>query len=78
MLTAQGVRCAPVNSVSEVASHAQTAARELIVERPASNGKMWPLIACPIRIAPCPAVVRRAISGVGEDLQEVLGDWDLA
>ncbi|OGA55346.1 MAG: hypothetical protein A3F74_12530 [Betaproteobacteria bacterium RIFCSPLOWO2_12_FULL_62_58] len=76
-LTARGIRCAPVNSVSEVASHAHTRARDLIVRKPSSNGKVWPLLASPIRLSPFPAVVRRALGAVGEDLQEVLRDWEL-
>ncbi|MCW5602992.1 MAG: CoA transferase [Burkholderiales bacterium] len=77
MLAAKGLRCVPVHSVSEVAAHAQTAARELIVHRPSANGKTWPLLACPIRLNPFPAAVRRALGGVGEDLDEVVRDWGL-
>jgi crotonobetainyl-CoA:carnitine CoA-transferase CaiB-like acyl-CoA transferase len=77
-LRSQGLRCAPINSVSEVATHPQTLARELIVERPAKNGNLWPLLASPIRLSPSPLCVRRAIGGVGEDLHEVLRDWSIA
>ncbi|HEX2828431.1 MAG TPA: CoA transferase [Burkholderiales bacterium] len=74
-LRARGVRCAPVSSVSEAAGHAQTRARELIVERPAGNGRVWPLLACPIRLAPVGPTVRRALGAVGEDGEEVMRDW---
>lgn len=74
-LSAAGLRCVPVNNVSEVATHAQTAARELIVHRPSAGGKSWPLLASPIRLSAFPVVVRRALGAVGEDLEEVLRDW---
>ena len=77
MLSARGVRTVSVNTVSEVATHAQTAARELIVQRPATNGRLWPLLASPVRLDPYGIEVRRAIGAVGEDLQEVRRDWDL-
>lgn len=76
-LAARGYRCVAVNSVSEVATHARTRARDLIVQRPSRNGKTWPLLACPIRLQPLAAQVRRAIGGVGADLDEVLHDWDV-
>jgi crotonobetainyl-CoA:carnitine CoA-transferase CaiB-like acyl-CoA transferase len=76
-LAVRGVRAAPVNTVSEVAMHAQTAARALIVERAANDGRVWPLLASPIRLEPAGVEVRRAIGGVGEDLDEVRRDWGL-
>lgn len=77
-LAAQGLRCAPVNSVSEVAAHPQTRARELIVQGIARDGRSWPLLACPITLHPQRAAVRRAIGAVGADLHEVLQDWGMA
>ena len=68
------MRCVPVNSVSEVAIHPQTVARELIVQGRSRDGRTWPLLACPIKLQPLPAVVRRAIGAVGADLPEVLHD----
>jgi crotonobetainyl-CoA:carnitine CoA-transferase CaiB-like acyl-CoA transferase len=76
-LAVRGVRAAPVNTVSEVAMHAQTGARALIVERAANDGRVWPLLASPIRLEPAGVEVRRAIGGVGEDLNEVRRDWRL-
>jgi crotonobetainyl-CoA:carnitine CoA-transferase CaiB-like acyl-CoA transferase len=76
-LSAGGLRCAPVNTVSEVATHPQTAARELIIRRPSANGKIWPLLACPIRLSAFPVAVNRALGAVGEDLEEVLRDWSV-
>ncbi len=78
MLTARGMRAAPVNTVSEVATHAQTAARALIVERPDSKGRLWPLLSSPIRIEPAAVEVRRAFGAVGEDLAEVQRDWEIS
>jgi crotonobetainyl-CoA:carnitine CoA-transferase CaiB-like acyl-CoA transferase len=77
MLAGRGVRAAPVNTVSEAAVHAQTAARGLIVERAAKDGRTWPLLACPIRLTPSSVEVRRAIGAVGADLEEVQRDWAL-
>ncbi len=74
---ARGRRCVPVNSVSQVATHPQTEARELIVQRLARDGKSWPLLACPIRLQPWPAKVSRAIGAAGADLDEVLRDWGM-
>jgi crotonobetainyl-CoA:carnitine CoA-transferase CaiB-like acyl-CoA transferase len=77
-LRSRGVKAVPVNSVSEVAEHPQTVARELIVERPSRNGTMWPLLASPIRMTPHSPAVRRAFGGVGEDFAEVTADWGIA
>ena len=74
---ARGLRCVAVNSVSEVAMHVRTGARELIVPRPSRDGKTWPLLACPIRLHPRAPQVRRAIGEVGADLAEVLRDWNI-
>jgi crotonobetainyl-CoA:carnitine CoA-transferase CaiB-like acyl-CoA transferase len=78
MLAERGVRAAPVNTVSEAATHAQTVARGLIVERPDRNGLLWPLLASPIRIGPVGVEVRRAFGAVGEDLAEVQRDWGIS
>ena len=74
-LQARGIQAAPVNTVSEVAQHPQTVARELIVERPSRNGAMWPLLASPIRMKPHSPAVRRACGGGGEDFAEGTSDW---
>lgn len=75
--SARGMRCVPVNSVSEVATHPQTVARELIVQGLSRDGRAWPLLACPIRLQPLQPAVRRAIAAVGADLAEVLRDWGI-
>jgi crotonobetainyl-CoA:carnitine CoA-transferase CaiB-like acyl-CoA transferase len=76
-LNERGIASAPVNTVSEVATHPQAAARALIVEGPSNTGTLWPLLASPIRLSPFPANVRRAFGPVGEDLAEVAKDWAL-
>jgi crotonobetainyl-CoA:carnitine CoA-transferase CaiB-like acyl-CoA transferase len=78
LLAGEGIRAAAVNTVSEVAEHPQTVARGLIVERPAKDGGMWPLLASPIRLEPCAVEVRRAFGRIGEDLDEVKRDWGIA
>jgi crotonobetainyl-CoA:carnitine CoA-transferase CaiB-like acyl-CoA transferase len=76
-LSELGIASTPVNTVSEVATHSQTAARGLIVQRPSNTGTLWPLLASPIRLSPFPGNVRRAFGGVGEDLDSVAKDWAL-
>jgi len=70
-------RTVPVLSVSEVARHEESARRGVLVEGRSRAGAAWPLLACAIRMAPHPTVVRRAIGAVGADLDEVLRDWNI-
>ncbi len=70
-----GMQCAPVLRVTEVVAHAQTQARQLIVSGKTAAGAEWPLLACPIRLAATPAVVKRAIGALGADGDEVFAEW---
>ena len=70
-----GMRCAPVLRVTEVVAHAQTQARALIVSGRSADGAEWPLLACPIRLAATPAVVKRAIGALGADGDDVFAEW---
>ena len=70
-----GMRCAPVLRVAEVAAHAQTKTRELIVTGKTAGGSAWPLLACPIRLAATPTAITRAIGALGADSDEVFAEW---
>lgn len=67
-----GLAAAPVCTVSEAATSPQTAARELIVERVTMDGRRWPLLNCPMRLAVTRAAVRSAIGELGEANHELL------
>jgi crotonobetainyl-CoA:carnitine CoA-transferase CaiB-like acyl-CoA transferase len=77
-LAARGIRCAPVQSVGEVATDGLTAARGLIVTTHTRNGQPWPALACPIRMAPGMPAIRWALGAVDSDRDEVVRDWTLA
>jgi len=50
----EGVRCVPVQSVAEVAAHAQTAARNLIVYKTTAEGVRWELLGSPLKLSVTP------------------------
>lgn len=77
-LGALGIRCAPVQSVGEVAIHDLTAARGLIVATHTRNGQPWPALACPIRMTPGMPAIRWALGAVDSDHDAVVRDWALA
>lgn len=52
---------APVATVAEVLAHPQTAARELVVERPTADGSRWTVLGSPMRLRSTPAVVTSAM-----------------
>jgi crotonobetainyl-CoA:carnitine CoA-transferase CaiB-like acyl-CoA transferase len=66
-----GLSTAPVCTVSEVARSAQVAAREIIVEKSSADGRKWPLLASPLRLARTGAVVQRPIGELGEANDEL-------
>ena len=57
---------APVQSIDEVATSAQTRARGLLPAASDSAGREWPVFASPIRLSATPARVGRAIGPLGE------------
>ncbi len=61
-----GIPAAAVCTVSQVAESSQTAARELILRRAASDGRTWPLLNSPMRLERTPAQVKRPIGELGE------------
>lgn len=66
-----GLAAAPVCTVSEVATSAQVAARELILEKSTADGRKWPLLNSPLRLARTRTLVQRAIGELGEANDEL-------
>lgn len=58
-------RRTPVATVDEVLSHDQTAARELIIERPTADGDQWTVLGSPMRLRATPAAVATAMPRLG-------------
>lgn len=50
-LSADGWRCAPVQSVGEAVDDPQTVARELLLKQHDEQGLVWPLLASPLRMS---------------------------
>lgn len=72
MALAQGVAAAPVCSVAEAATSAQTHARNLIVEKRGEDGRVWPLLSSPLRLSRTPPQVRQPIGELGEANPEII------
>ena len=60
-LEEEGIKSVSVLSVSEAATHPQTAARELIVQRKSANGVEWPLLGSPLKLSQTPPLVEKPI-----------------
>jgi crotonobetainyl-CoA:carnitine CoA-transferase CaiB-like acyl-CoA transferase len=60
-----GLSAAPVRTVSEVAASDQVAARELIITKSTADGRKWPLLNSPLRLARTPPAVREPIGELG-------------
>lgn len=58
-------RRTPVATVDDVLSHDQTAARELIIERPTADGDQWTVLGSPMRLRATPAAVATAMPRLG-------------
>ena len=63
---AAGLSAAPVCSVSEAATSAQSTARNLIVEKPGADGRIWPLLNSALRLSRTPPQVHQPIGDLGE------------
>ncbi len=70
-LAQSGYAAAPVLTVSEAATSAQSQARSLMVYGADASGQRWPLLSCPIRLSRTPAVVQRPIGRLGEANEEI-------
>ena len=69
-----GITVTPILNVSEVATSAQTVARNLIRYVHGSDGKNWPLLSTPLRLKSMPTILARPIGALGEGNIEILGD----
>jgi crotonobetainyl-CoA:carnitine CoA-transferase CaiB-like acyl-CoA transferase len=67
------LRTAPVLTVQEMLAAPCTASRRLWFNAPGSDGRIWPLLASPMRLSATPPQVRRPISRLGADNASVLG-----
>ena len=58
-------KAAPVLRVDEVFAHPQVAARELVLDRPTSDGDSWPVFVPPIKLLSTPARVLSTMPRLG-------------
>ncbi len=73
-LAAAGVPAGPVLSVGEMLEHAQTRAREMVVEAEHSTLGSVATIGFPVKFSDTPATVRSGAPTLGEHTREVLGE----
>jgi len=71
-LAATGFAASPVLTVPEVVAHPHTVARDLLVERPTSDGDRWTVLNSPVRLSVTPPVVRSVMPRLGVDDASVL------
>lgn len=72
----KGIHSVPVRTVSEAAEDPRIAARGVIVNSTAAEGRSWPLLGTPFKLEKTPAVVRKAPIDLGSIDEIVLG-WKL-
>ena len=70
--TAAGITCAPVLTVEEVAHSSQVTARQLILERPTSDGYSWIVLGSPLKLRNTPAEVLKAMPKIGAESAMVI------
>jgi crotonobetainyl-CoA:carnitine CoA-transferase CaiB-like acyl-CoA transferase len=75
LLEEAGVPCGPINRLEQVFADPQVLARGLRVEVPHPAFGSVALVANPIRLSATPVDYRRPPPRLGQDTQEVLGDW---
>ncbi|WP_083502065.1 CoA transferase [Sphaerimonospora mesophila] len=68
----------PVSTVNDVLAHPQTAARGLIVDRPAADGGSWTVLGSPMRLLSTPATVSTAMSRLGALDPDLADEFRLA
>ncbi len=73
-LEAQGVPCAPVNSIDQVFADPQVTARGMRIELPHDSGGSVPLVANPLRFSATPVEYTRAPPLLGADTRALLRD----
>lgn len=71
-------RRTPVATVEDVLSHDQTAARELMIERPTADGGQWTVLGSPMRLRATPAAVATAMPRLGFPDPGLVAEFGLA
>ena len=61
-----GLSAAPVYTVSEAATSAQTKARNLIINKSGEDGRIWPLVNSAMRLSRTPPRIHTPIGELGE------------
>jgi len=72
-LHSTGLRAAPILTVQEMLAAPRTTSRRLWFEAPGADGKIWPLLASPMRLTATPPQVRKPMPHLGSDNAAVLG-----
>ncbi len=73
-LATAGVPAGPVLSIGEMLEHAQTQAREMVVESEHSTIGSVPTLGFPVKFSETPATVRSGPPTLGEHTRDVLGE----
>ena len=71
-------KAAPTLTVAEVVAHAQTAARELLLDVPTADGTSWRVLASPLRLEATPPRVRSAMPQLGFADPELAREFGIA
>jgi crotonobetainyl-CoA:carnitine CoA-transferase CaiB-like acyl-CoA transferase len=74
-LEAEGVPCGPINSIGDMASDPQTAAREMVVELEHPRAGRTRALGLPIKLSATPGKVSRPAPLLGEHTREVLEEF---
>ena len=72
ILDAPGLRWAPVLTVHEMVASPETRSRKLWFNAAGEDGKIWPLLASPLRLALTPPDVRSPMPRLGRDNERIL------
>jgi len=67
-----GIPCSPVNSIDQVASDPQIAAREMIIDVQHPKAGRFKVVNTPFKFSRTPCTVERASPDLGEHTQDVL------
>ncbi|MDO8670435.1 MAG: CoA transferase, partial [Dehalococcoidia bacterium] len=67
-----GLPCAPINTIDQAAADPQIAAREMIVDIPAGNGRQMRLVNTPIKMSRTVCSIEQGAPDLGEHTREVI------